>query len=271
MKICLDPGHGGYDSGAVGFGIQEKEITLDICLHLKALLEHNGLATILTRDGDYAPGHLEGDLNGELWARVNLAEQNAVDLFVSVHVNAGGGTGEQVLVSGLGGEAQKAANCVLPYLVLAGEWANRGVTTQNILVLRETSMPAILTENGFIDTSSDVTKLKDPNFRKALAVAHAKGICDYFGVQYLEGGTDVLGVAVLLYTKEDYWAGTDVSTKNGNCAIFVRPDDHSVPKDAMSAKKLIVVGGPTTNHPNEVLLSGKDKYETAAAVANYLR
>ncbi|MDQ7095014.1 DUF1906 domain-containing protein [Desulfosporosinus sp. PR] len=58
-----------------------------------------------------------------------------------------------------------------------------------------------------------------------------------------KGSVDVLEVAVLLYTKEDYWAGTDVSVKNGNCALFIRPDDHSVPKDAMSAEKLIVVGG----------------------------
>ncbi|MDP4127752.1 MAG: N-acetylmuramoyl-L-alanine amidase [Bacillota bacterium] len=86
----------------------------------------------------------------------------------------------------------------------------------------------------------------------------------------LIGGSDMLKVAVLLYTKEDFWAGTDVAAKNGNCAIFVRPADHSVPADAIGAQKLIVVGGPTTNHPNEVLLSGNDKYQTAAAVAKYL-
>lgn len=79
-----------------------------------------------------------------------------------------------------------------------------------------------------------------------------------------------LDIAVLLYTKEDFWAGNDVAVKNGNCALFVRPDDHSVPKTAMSAATLIVVGGPTTGHPNEVLLSGNDKYDTAAAVKKYL-
>lgn len=86
----------------------------------------------------------------------------------------------------------------------------------------------------------------------------------------LQGGNDVLNVAVLLYTLEDYWAGADVAAKNGHCAIFVRSEDQSIPADAMSAQKLIVVGGPTTKHPNEVLLSGNDKYGTAAAVAKYL-
>ncbi|EHQ89276.1 N-acetylmuramoyl-L-alanine amidase [Desulfosporosinus youngiae] len=86
----------------------------------------------------------------------------------------------------------------------------------------------------------------------------------------LQGGMDVLKAAVLLYTKEDFWAGYDVAVKNGNCAVFIRPADGSVPSEALSAEKLIVVGGLTTNHPNEVLLSGKDKYQTAAAVAKYL-
>lgn len=184
MKVCLDPGHGGYDPGAVGNGLLEKVLTLAICLELKPLLEYNGISAILTRDGDYSPGHLEGNLNGELQARVDIAEKNKVDLFLAIHVNAGGGTGEEVLVVGTGGRAEVAANKVLPFLVSAGSWANRGVKTQNVLVLRETSMPAILTENGFIDHPMDATKLKDPNFRHALAVAHAKGICDYFGIQY---------------------------------------------------------------------------------------
>lgn len=79
-----------------------------------------------------------------------------------------------------------------------------------------------------------------------------------------------LDVAVLLNTKEDYWAGTDVAAKNGNCAMFIRPADLSVPKDAMTVKKLIVIGGAKTGHPNEVLLSGKTKYDTAACAGEYI-
>ncbi|HBW39010.1 N-acetylmuramoyl-L-alanine amidase [Desulfosporosinus sp. BICA1-9] len=188
MKLCIDPGHGGYDPGAVGNGLQEKDLTLDICLKLKSILEYNGIDSILTRDGDYTPGYLN-NLNGELSTRVKIAEEAKADLFISVHINAGGGTGVEVLISGRGGRAETAANKVLPYLVQVGGWANRGVKTQNVFVLRETSMPAILTENGFIDfidNVKDTAKLKEPNYRRSLAVAHAKGICDYFGVQYKE-------------------------------------------------------------------------------------
>lgn len=117
---------------------------------------------------------------------------------------------------------------------------------------------------------------EDLNGRWAVpGVGYGEAIGDIYNqitkeVAIAQGGNDVLDVAVLLYTKEDYWAGTDVSTKNGNCAIFIRPDNHSVPKDAMNTQKLIVIGGPTTGHPDEVLLSGKTKYDTAAAVAKYL-
>ncbi|WP_407312014.1 N-acetylmuramoyl-L-alanine amidase family protein [Desulfosporosinus sp. SB140] len=86
----------------------------------------------------------------------------------------------------------------------------------------------------------------------------------------MEEEDKVLNVAVLLFTKDDYWAGVDVAAKNGNCALFIRPSDQSVPAEAMNTKQLFVVGGPTAKHPNEVLLSGKDKYATAAMVAKYL-
>ena len=197
MRICLDPGHGGSDPGAVGNGLLEKNLTLAICLELKPLLEKNGISVILTRDGDYSPGHLEGNINGELKARVTIAEKNNVDLFVAVHINAGGGTGQEILIPGKGGQAEKAANKVLPFLVSVGSWANRGVKMQNVLVLRETSMPAILTESGFIDHIKDAAKLKDANFCHALAVGHAKGLCDYFGIQYKDSNTDNLKPAIL--------------------------------------------------------------------------
>lgn len=184
FKVCLDPGHGGYDPGAVGNGLREKDITLGICLELKTLLEFNGISVVMTRDGDYAPGNFERDTNKELQARVDIANQNEVDLFASVHVNAGGGTGVEVLVSGMGGRAELAANKVLRWLDAIGDWPNRGVKAQNVLVLRRTSMPAILTENGFIDSVSDSNALKNQSFKHLLAVAHAKGICEHFGMVY---------------------------------------------------------------------------------------
>jgi N-acetylmuramoyl-L-alanine amidase len=83
-------------------------------------------------------------------------------------------------------------------------------------------------------------------------------------------GEDVLKDAVVIYTKDDFWAGQDVSARLGNCAIFVRPENKSIPEDAMKAEHLVTVGGPKAGHPNETYLSGQDKYATAAAVGLWL-
>ncbi len=187
-RLCIDPGHGGYDPGAVGNGLQEKDITLAICLQLKPMLEFNGIDVCLTRDGDYAPGHLENQLNNELNYRSIISNNFGADLFVSIHINSGGGTGEEILISGTGGKGEDAADKLLYYLQQVDGWANRGVKVQNVSVLGgKTNASAILTENGFIDSAADTAKLKDSNYIHSLVVAHAKGICDYFGLTYKEG------------------------------------------------------------------------------------
>lgn len=184
--ICLDPGHNTYgtDTGAQGNGLLEQDLTLDIARRLKPLLEYNGFSVVMTRDGDCVPG---GEtLNGSLQSRVSIAENAGANLFVSLHINAGGGTGQEVLIYSGGGSAEKCAGILLYYLVQAAQWYNRGVKTQNVYVLRKTSMPAVLTESGFIDTAEDAAKLANPDFRQQLARAHAKGICEYFGVEFKE-------------------------------------------------------------------------------------
>lgn len=80
-KIVIDPGHGGEDPGAIGpGGIPEKEITLDIALKLKSLLEQNSdLKVVLTRDKDvYVP----------LEVRTAIANSERADLFISIHANS---------------------------------------------------------------------------------------------------------------------------------------------------------------------------------------
>ncbi len=204
MKVCIDPGHNSYgaDTGAEGNGLREQDLTLNICRRIKPLLESNGISVVLTRDGDLVNGLSTGyTLIQSLQRRVDIAENFKADLFVSVHINAGGGTGEEILIQGSGGRAETLANKILPYLVQAGSWYNRGVKVQDVMVLRETSMPAILTENGFIDSGGDSSRFKYTSFFHDLAVAHAKGICAYFGIQYKEG---VVKVAETTTDKDIY-------------------------------------------------------------------
>ena len=193
--VVEDPGHNSYgqDTGAEGNELREQDVTLAICREIRPLLQANGITVVLTRDGDLVTGLSDGyTLDESLRARVAISDNANADLFVSVHINSGGGTGEEVLIAGTGGKAYVAANILLARINQVTGWANRGVKVQNVYVLRNTSMPAILTENGFIDSVSDSAKLKDPAFIHALAVAHAKGICDYFGITYKESGPVII-------------------------------------------------------------------------------
>lgn len=182
-KICIDPGHNsiGVDTGAQGNGLREQDLTLDIALKLRDILKSNGFEVKLTREGASVGG---STVTESLKARCNIANAFGADLFISIHVNAGGGTGTEVYALP-GGRAVVAAQRLLDRLVYACNWANRGVKTdREFYVLVHTNMPAILTENGFIDSAKDAAKLADGNFRQVIAEAHAKGVCDFFGVTF---------------------------------------------------------------------------------------
>lgn len=196
-KICIDPGHNssGADTGAKGNGLFEKDLTLDIARRLRTILELNMFEIIMTRDSDFVNGPHK-DTNESLKTRCDIANASGADLFVSIHINAGGGTGTEVYALP-GGRAVVAAQRVLERLIYACGWASRGIKTdREFFVLVHTEMPAILTENGFID-SQDAQKLADTNFRQGIAIAHAKGICDYFGIGYKESITSASKTLIL--------------------------------------------------------------------------
>ena len=186
-KVCLDPGHmKGIDAGAAANELNEEDLTLDICKRIKPLLEVNGIDVIMTRDGQSIAGVTS--VSQSLQARCLIANKAQANVLVSVHINAGGGTGAETYVFAKGGQADQAAQKVQQYLVLCG-LVNRGVKVNpSLYVLKNTAMPAILTECGFVDNMYDASLLKTEDFRQRLAVAHAKGICEYFGQIYQDAG-----------------------------------------------------------------------------------
>jgi N-acetylmuramoyl-L-alanine amidase len=274
LRVAIDPGHCSYgeDTGAEGNGLREQDLTLDISLKLRDILVGRNFDVMLTREGDLVKGLQKGyTLHESLQRRCDIANAFQANIFISIHINSveiTSPSGVEILVAGFGGEAQKLAEKILPYLVGLGQ-KNRHVKTQNVYVLQDghTAMPAILTENGFISNVQDAERLANPAFRQKIAIAHADGIIEYFG----QGGSDMLKIAILKFTPEDEWAAKDVDAKHGGIANFTRYGTGKiVPAEALQADQLIVIGGPTTGHKNEILLSGKDKYETAAKVALYL-
>jgi len=177
MKIVIDPGHGGKDSGAVGNGLREKDITLDIALKLRDKLAAYADVS-LTRGGDSFI---------TLADRAAVANSIGADCFVSIHVNAGGSTGFEsyIYTKGLrrSRELQKTVHNEVAAFYMAQGLPDRGMKQANFAVLRETTMPAVLLENLFIDTDSDAVKLKDPAFRDKAAGAIASGVVKAFNLQ----------------------------------------------------------------------------------------
>lgn len=279
-KICIDAGHNNFgpDTGAEGNGLREQDLTLDIATRLYRLLVDVGFNVIMTRTGDLVDGLSSSySLDQSLQRRVQIANAFKADAFISCHINSAdspSAIGSEILIAGTGGQAEQLAKKIEPYLVAVSQ-TYRGIKVQDVYVLKNTDMPAVLTESGFITNAIDATKLSDPDYRQSIAIAIMKGVCDFYNVSYQnqEGGSDnVLKVAILKYTPEDEWAAKDVDQKLGGVANFTRQKTSlRIPDDAMNAEQLIVIGGPTTGHKNEILLSGKDKYETASKVAAYLK
>jgi N-acetylmuramoyl-L-alanine amidase len=181
-KIMWDKGHGGTDPGAVGNGLHEDDLTNKIVDYGMAYLSSNytGFEQRATR----AKGETL-----ELMKRDDEADAWGADVYVSVHINAGGGTGFESFIFNGGTPASTIAlQNVLHDEVLAamrkfGDVTDRGKKRANFAVLRETNMDAVLTENLFIDTKADANKLKNEAFIKAVGEAHALGVAKFLGLK----------------------------------------------------------------------------------------
>ena len=175
-KIFIDPGHGGHDSGARGHGLEEKNLTLSISLKIRDMLtkEYQGVSVKLSRTRDQALS---------LRQRTDMANNWGADYYLSLHINAGGGSGWENYIY-IGGVFRKTkqlqdalhANVteeLSPYSV-----RDRGKKQANFHVLRETRMPASLSENLFIDTEEDAELLKNDQVIEAIAQGHVNGLAE---------------------------------------------------------------------------------------------
>ncbi|KXZ15064.1 N-acetylmuramoyl-L-alanine amidase [Bacillus nakamurai] len=177
VKIFIDPGHGGTDPGAAGNGLQEKAITLEIALALRTILtnEYEGVSVSMSRTSDKTVSLTE---------RTDAANSWGADYFLSIHINSGGGTGfESYIYPGVGAPTSTYQSALHSQIIKASGFADRGKKAANFHVLRESNMPALLTENGFVDTAADVKKLKTSSFIESLARGHANGLEQAFDLK----------------------------------------------------------------------------------------
>ena len=178
MKICIDAGHNYsyYDTGAEGNGLREQDVTFKIADKLKELLIKTNVGVTMTRAKltDNVGVNAKDSIN----ERTRIANNTRCDYFVSIHCNAGGGTGTETLIYGTGGKAEPLAKCVNNKIVEHFGFKNRGIKVRPDLgVLRLTDMPAILVETAFIDHKKDAELLK--NYANEFAECIYKGICEF--------------------------------------------------------------------------------------------
>jgi N-acetylmuramoyl-L-alanine amidase len=179
-KIYVDPGHGGSDPGAVGpTGLKEKDVNLRVGTVLKnCLIEYGGATVRMSRTSDKSVS-LDG--------RANDANSWGADRFISIHHNSFSdrsvnGTETYSYPGSVNGADLR--DKVQKQLVAWGGLKNRGGKTANYAVLKNTTMPAILTEASFISNPSEETRLRDPNYTWRQGYYIYKGICDHYKVKY---------------------------------------------------------------------------------------
>jgi N-acetylmuramoyl-L-alanine amidase len=186
LLIYLDAGHGGRDSGAIGNGIKEKDIVLDIVKRIQSGLDqYENVSTLLSRDTD---------IFLSLDERTSKANAAKADVFVSVHINSATSTtarGFESYIYPNAGAATVAFQNVMHQEIIrqingVAGFDDRGKKQANFAVLRQSAMKAVLTENMFISNAADAALLKSDDFLDRIAQGHVNGLEKYLGLKRIE-------------------------------------------------------------------------------------
>ncbi len=174
--VVLDAGHGGSDPGAISVTKKkEKDFNLAVVLKVQQLLQNDpNINLVLTRESDTYP---------TLPDRVKIAENVGANIFISVHANSGSATASGVETYYTRAASRDLANVMHKHLVQASGLADRKVRTQSLHVTRETTMPAVLLECGYLSNKNDDALLATDEYRNKVAQGIVDGIKEYLGLQ----------------------------------------------------------------------------------------
>ena len=191
-SIFLDPGHGGSDPGAISGGVREKDLTLSVYNKVSSKLASLGYTVLTSRNVDK---------DVDLVDRADQANKANADMLLSIHFNAGGrGIARGIETYYYQAQAdrvpkinkenhnnperleksRKLANKVQQNLLYQTGANDRGVKRASFTVLRETSIPSILVELGFIDNPEERNKIKTNEYQERLANGIVDGIVEYY-------------------------------------------------------------------------------------------
>ena len=170
-KVVIDPGHGGSDYGAIREGINEKDITLDVSQRVASILKSKGYKVAMTRNDDTYVS---------LQERVDFSENEAPEIFVSIHVNSA------VASEPCGIETHYyhdystgLAKIIHSHLIKEIDTKDRGLFKSKFYVINHTTVPAILVEMGFLSNEKERAELISDKRKQKTAKAIAEGVIEY--------------------------------------------------------------------------------------------
>lgn len=178
LSVCIDPGHGGAELGAIGLsGVREAQINLGIALKFKAQLVKEGATVYMTR---------EDDSDVTLDQRVAFAKSKGVDLLISIHNNALPDGRDPIKEHGTSTyfyhpQAHELALTLKHAMAQKLQLKPLGTPYDNLALCRPSSMQAVLVEVGFMINPDEYALLIDENFQQRAAIALKDGLVTYFG------------------------------------------------------------------------------------------
>jgi N-acetylmuramoyl-L-alanine amidase len=184
-RVCIDPGHGGHDVGALGpSGTTESSMTLDVCKRIRTLLEPV-VDVVMTRDTD---------VYLTLSERAEICNNNESDVFCSYHFNSAHSmlaNGWEVFTTARDNNSDKLATCIgdahaiqFPRQHARTDWSDGDLDKEsNFAVIRRAYCPAVLFEGEFIHNNIGEAMILDTANRQKMAQAVADGICTYLNIK----------------------------------------------------------------------------------------
>ena len=172
-KVFIDPGHGGYDNGAVKNGVYEDEINLQISKKIEAKLKARGVQVKMSR---YNDTYLS------LTERTRMANNEGSDVFVSIHQNSAespSANGIETFYYSPRTDSKELANDIQNDIINATDAYNRGIKTANFAVIKTAQMSSSLVECGFISNPTEAQNLSSSSYQDKVAEGIVNGIMDY--------------------------------------------------------------------------------------------
>ena len=189
-KVLIDPGHGGQDGGAVCNGVLEKDINLLISKDSADLIRLLGFETALTRDddsfvSDSGSNVKERKLN-DMKARLKMYNSDESNVIISIHQNKFSDSkahGSQIFFSPNNELSKSLAESIklsLNQMLLTGLDRECKRAGKDIYLLKNTKMPAVIVECGFISNFEECQRLKSCEYQKQLAFCVTAGLLEYY-------------------------------------------------------------------------------------------